>query len=562
MTDRVRKIVAVVLTLVFLCGAMTLLFLLQNNGTAPSRTLLDAGWVVTHKSYREKPESLSQYVLPDGAERGDTVFLENVLPPDLPPQSVLRFRFYHSVVNVYEDGRRIYSYGQENFERHQIVGSGFHYVYLSPDAAGKPVCVQIVVSIDKSQTTFSTFELIPANYANTDFVANHALSLSIGLFLVIFGFLSVLFTLIVAYFNIRNFSFLMIGLLSFALGVWVLGYYKLLQIFSYNFSFNTILEFVCLYFAPIPFCGLLLHMNKNTVQVWKWNVLLGYTVAISVFFVVALVLHFSEIALFPQTLNFFHALVAVGILYISFSGIMYRSNMERSNMILSIGVAVFSLLCLGDVARYNLFLRLGIESGFSLMPLGILLLVLLLVLSFFFSMNKYISEQTERELLATMAYVDSLTGLFNRAKCNQVFEVLDKGDGDYAVVSIDMNGLKWVNDHLGHSAGDRLLRAFAGVFKASFNGVGTAIRMGGDEFLAIVRAEHLAELGAILEKMAALQKECKEDLPIPLEAAYGVAYRNECDNKDFDKLSEAVYHLADERMYAMKANMKSKLVRK
>ena len=49
------------------------------------------------------------------------------------------------------------------------------------------------------------------------------------------------------------------------------------------------------------------------------------------------------------------------------------------------------------------------------------------------------------------------------------------------------------------------------------------------------------------------------ELPIPLEAAYGVAYRREC---GADAKAETVYHEADKRMYDMKSHMKSDLVRK
>ena len=57
--------------------------------------------------------------------------------------------------------------------------------------------------------------------------------------------------------------------------------------------------------------------------------------------------------------------------------------------------------------------------------------------------------------------------------------------------------------------------------------------------------------------MRELQKNCKEELPLPLETAYGIAYRSET-NGDAD----SVYREADRRMYEMKSSMKSKLVRK
>ena len=70
-------------------------------------------------------------------------------------------------------------------------------------------------------------------------------------------------------------------------------------------------------------------------------------------------------------------------------------------------------------------------------------------------------------------------------------------------------------------------------------------------------------------KMAELQKTQRADLPIPLEAAFGTAYKHEL-FKDGNAYSERkarikaedVYRLADERMYAMKAKMKSEFVRR
>ena len=92
--------------------------------------------------------------------------------------------------------------------------------------------------------------------------------------------------------------------------------------------------------------------------------------------------------------------------------------------------------------------------------------------------------------------------------------------------------------------------------------------MGGDEFLAIVRHEHIADVNDALAKMAELQKDLSANLLMPLEAAYGVAYRHELSkdkNVHLQNIAQVdsvkVYQLADERMYAMKSVMKSTLVR-
>ena len=145
---------------------------------------------------------------------------------------------------------------------------------------------------------------------------------------------------------------------------------------------------------------------------------------------------------------------------------------------------------------------------------------------------------------------DSLTGLYNRAKCERIFEVLDRRDSKYAIVSIDMNGLKKVNDSHGHSVGDKLLIRYAEVFKKAFNGVGTTIRMGGDEFLAIVRSEHLHELQSALKDLKILEKSNSYGLPVPLEAAYGYAIHELGDPAK----ANDVYKLADSKMYDMKVS--------
>ena len=172
--------------------------------------------------------------------------------------------------------------------------------------------------------------------------------------------------------------------------------------------------------------------------------------------------------------------------------------------------------------------------------------------SYFIYLYDVVMDKTEKEMLKQLAFRDSLTGLYNRAKCERIFEVLDMRDCCYAIVSIDMNGLKKVNDTYGHSVGDELLINFADVFKKAFAGVGTTIRMGGDEFLAIVRDEHLSELPDALKNLESLEREFVTNLPVDLDAAYGYCVH---ELGDSTKALE-IYKLADSKMYEMKVESK------
>ena len=92
--------------------------------------------------------------------------------------------------------------------------------------------------------------------------------------------------------------------------------------------------------------------------------------------------------------------------------------------------------------------------------------------------------EAQTELLQKMSYEDSLTQLYNHNKFNQLMNTAPDGQWKcLGVAYCDLNGLKEINDHLGHSAGDALLRRAADQLRAVFDG--RAYRTGGDEFVVV-----------------------------------------------------------------------------
>jgi diguanylate cyclase (GGDEF)-like protein/PAS domain S-box-containing protein len=101
-----------------------------------------------------------------------------------------------------------------------------------------------------------------------------------------------------------------------------------------------------------------------------------------------------------------------------------------------------------------------------------------------------VTDRTEaEEQIAYLAYHDKLTGLPNRAKFEELVEMAleraRRNNVAVAVLYLDLNNFKLINDSLGHTAGDELLRQVAARLVASSRVTDTVARLGGDEFLVL-----------------------------------------------------------------------------
>lgn len=156
--------------------------------------------------------------------------------------------------------------------------------------------------------------------------------------------------------------------------------------------------------------------------------------------------------------------------------------------------------------------------------------------------KRKIEEQTK--LLEKMSFEDSLTGLFNRNKFNlDVQELKKRRLSALGVAAIDLNGLKPINDHMGHSAGDSLICRTANHISDRFAGRG--YRIGGDEFVVI---DPQMEEGAFRQAVAAMKTDMEQE---GISLSVGISWRGRgCD-------VEAQLDEADKQMYQAKAEFYS-----
>ena len=144
---------------------------------------------------------------------------------------------------------------------------------------------------------------------------------------------------------------------------------------------------------------------------------------------------------------------------------------------------------------------------------------------------------------------DVLTGARNRRAFDS-YKANLLSDKDYALVVFDINGLKPVNDHLGHEQGDKLIMETADVLIASFFDVGKAYRIGGDEFCVICddkSEEQIKEaLGNVEQNISKANRNRRDQLT--LSVSYGWEIHKTNDAREYKE----VFNTADEKMYEMK----------
>ena len=118
-----------------------------------------------------------------------------------------------------------------------------------------------------------------------------------------------------------------------------------------------------------------------------------------------------------------------------------------------------------------------------------------------------------------------LTGLRSRAYCDLELERIEKNRiRPVCIISCDINGLKLINDYLGHAAGDNLLVSLAMLLRLSLRATDCGARMGGDEFVILLPGCPTSKGEAILrqlEQHIAEYNACEDNMPVFV--AFGLA---------------------------------------
>jgi diguanylate cyclase (GGDEF)-like protein len=169
--------------------------------------------------------------------------------------------------------------------------------------------------------------------------------------------------------------------------------------------------------------------------------------------------------------------------------------------------------------------------------------------------SELVSSQVK---LTQLAYYDSLTALPNRRSFNESLQALLEAAAtppyEFALVLIDLDGFKQVNDTLGHDAGDELLVIAAGRLRAALREGDFVARLGGDEFAILLKQiKDLNVVRLVCDRVVAGMTapiEIKGE-PVKIGASVGVAL-----SPRHGQTAEDLYQHTDQALYQAKRSGK------
>ncbi len=186
---------------------------------------------------------------------------------------------------------------------------------------------------------------------------------------------------------------------------------------------------------------------------------------------------------------------------------------------------------------------------------NIFILIIAVGINFCVSWLKYQDFEKQKQILY-LSERDSLTGLLNRNALAYAIQKHIHHQTSCAMILLDLDNFKTLNDTLGHYKGDHCLCAVAKELNCIFEHTGDVCRLGGDEF--VIFMSHIPNQDFVIEKANQLLQKIPRKYPhatgdISITCSIGVAFSQGIG----DNLYEKLYKFADSAMYQSKAKGKN-----
>ncbi|MBK5200973.1 MAG: GGDEF domain-containing protein [Spirochaetaceae bacterium] len=214
-----------------------------------------------------------------------------------------------------------------------------------------------------------------------------------------------------------------------------------------------------------------------------------------------------------------------------------------------------------DVANEYYFYNNSFDLMLDIIGKNYVIYLVLFLVSLFIGFLVFINDRYHTRIRNYSRY-DSLTNTFNRGYgmhlISKVFSIDNKKDYPITLCYLDINGLKQVNDNLGHNMGSELIISVTQSIKKTVSKDDYVIRLGGDEIIIVFKSKTKEEAEVVWNKIYAKYNEVNEteSRPYIISVSHGIAQFDMDDINDPD----VAINIVDELMYEEKQRIKENLL--
>ena len=330
-----------------------------------------------------------------------------------------------------------------------------------------------------------------------------------------------MFSLLDRYMNeVSSMDFLYLGLFDAMVA---------LPLFSFKYP-DTSYGFLFLGLSIIPLLKLYqAYCNSKYFHFIKLVNRFAVVVTIAVFLL-------DNVSIFPveHSDTFIYIILFIGLLLTTF----LAANIYREKSI----TPIFS--------SANLILILSIIVGtlgesIEIIILGILIFSIVATVALIYNFVKEYRNETLIYMREKLVYKDILTSMKNRQSFEKQLTEDDKNINDfnsYWAISIDLSDIKYVNNNFGYSHGDKLIQNLADSIEDTFEDIGNCFRIGGDEFIILIKNEPKEKVERYIELFQSVVSSYNKLHDIKMITSLGYdSYKFGYDKSIFDLVSRTDY---------------------
>ena len=458
------------------------------------------------------------------------------------------FYTHHQAAKFFQNGTVLYEYKMEGNPKWLKSYRSFHHIVdVKPNKKGE-ICLELTALTDRNTGEFNKMYRGSHSGILYKLLLDRGDKLVLGIILFIVGILVVLLSSLYNPNKGVDKTLMHLALLMLSIGVWQMEESRVLQFLVGSQAVHWILEYIVPYF--ILFESIVFINDFTTPRTRIFSTIL-FIIDTFVSFL-NLFLQVSGYSSFPVATTVLFILFIIACFYLAYLiNLTVKFNRSGTRTFFTISMLASASLFLIVAARTSDEVDAVADMCTSIAFIFVFVSLTLVVYQV--SFQKF-EHYRQADLYRKLAFVDVNTGVSSRTAWFSLVENWDNEkhtSSPYCLILFDMNNLKKLNDTYGHLTGDKVINAFCSCLKDVFSDSGTIYRIGGDEFICLLRDTDVESVNALLAKFDSLVEAQRVD-ELSFSVAYGWSMFRPRNKQDFFKAQQK----ADDRMYERKQLMK------